>query len=444
MAFNGSGVFSLVAGNPVVTGTVISSTTHNNTMSDIANNGLTNCITKDGQTNPTANLKMATFRHTGVGNASARTDYAAAGQVQDSSFHYAADTGAADAYAIALTPAITAYAAGQTFRFLAGNANTGASTLAVSGLAAKTIKKNGNSTDLAAGDIPANAIVTVCYDGTVFQITNIIDNTLTKGVTAGDVVQVDQTLNATTRAATTTLGTSLNHTLSDTSATITAFNGVAGVTYHCRVLGGGNITNSAGLIVTQTGADITTVTDDTFDVEMITGTTCRLKNYQRASGEALVSAASQVAEKYALVREEQTSGTDGGTFTSGAYQTRVLNTVVYDAGSIVSLSSNQVTLQAGTYRFRVYAPGYGIGRHKARLYNITDAAVVVLGTSARSDAVEAVVSSSEVVGRFTIASAKVFEVQHRCSTTKATDGFGSNSGLGDNEVYAYIEIWQEV
>ena len=38
MAFNGSGVFSLVAGNPVVSGTVISSTTHNNTMTDIATN----------------------------------------------------------------------------------------------------------------------------------------------------------------------------------------------------------------------------------------------------------------------------------------------------------------------------------------------------------------------------------------------------------------------
>ena len=116
------------------------------------------------------------------------------------------------------------------------------------------------------------------------------------GVTAGSVVQVDQALTATTRATTTTLGTSLNHTLSDTSTTITAFNGVAGVTYHCRTLGAGNITHHAtNLIITQTGADITTAADDTFDVEMITGTTCRIKNYQRASGEALIGVNEKLA-----------------------------------------------------------------------------------------------------------------------------------------------------
>lgn len=120
-------------------------------------------------------------------------------------------------------------------------------------------------------------------DSTILKDANI-------GVASGNIVQVNQALNATTRATTTTLGTSLNHTLSDTSANISAFNGVAGVTYHCRALGSGNLTHHAtNLIITQTGSDITTAAGDTFDVEMITGTTCRIKNYHRASGEALVA-----------------------------------------------------------------------------------------------------------------------------------------------------------
>ena len=49
MPRNGSGTYSLPAGNPVVTGTIISSTTHNNTMSDIASE-MTNSVDKDGQT----------------------------------------------------------------------------------------------------------------------------------------------------------------------------------------------------------------------------------------------------------------------------------------------------------------------------------------------------------------------------------------------------------
>ena len=49
-----SGTFSLVSGNPVVTGTTISSTWANNTLSDIASNGLSLCVLLDGTQTPTA------------------------------------------------------------------------------------------------------------------------------------------------------------------------------------------------------------------------------------------------------------------------------------------------------------------------------------------------------------------------------------------------------
>ena len=55
MSRNGSGTFNLTAGNPVVTGTTISSTWANNTLSDIAN-GLTQSIAADGQTTITGPL----------------------------------------------------------------------------------------------------------------------------------------------------------------------------------------------------------------------------------------------------------------------------------------------------------------------------------------------------------------------------------------------------
>lgn len=58
MSFS-SGVFSLVAGNPVVTGTTISSTTNNNTMSDVAT-GLSTCLLKDGTQTATAAIPFVT------------------------------------------------------------------------------------------------------------------------------------------------------------------------------------------------------------------------------------------------------------------------------------------------------------------------------------------------------------------------------------------------
>jgi hypothetical protein len=96
---------------------------------------------------------------------------AVAGNIQNCAYNYKADAEASDAYAITLTPPISSYAEGQKFWFKANTANTGAATLNVSALGAKTIKKNFNQ-DLENGDIAAGSIVSVIYDGTNFQMLN--------------------------------------------------------------------------------------------------------------------------------------------------------------------------------------------------------------------------------------------------------------------------------
>lgn len=61
-----SGTFSLYTpGNPVVTGTTISSTWANNTLTDIAS-GLSTCVLKDGTQTITANITMSGFGFTNV------------------------------------------------------------------------------------------------------------------------------------------------------------------------------------------------------------------------------------------------------------------------------------------------------------------------------------------------------------------------------------------
>lgn len=193
MSFNGSGTYSLPAGNPVVTGTTISSTWANTTLSDIAT-GLTTAICKDGQTTPTANLPMGGFRHTGAGAAVNTTDYARADQAQNSAFQWLTTVAGTDTITASATPTPVAYAAGQTFRFVSAGANTTTSvTLNVSGLGAKNITKNG-ATALAVGDIPASALVEVTYDGTQFQAAVLKRGTaagLDAGTSANNVVQLD-------------------------------------------------------------------------------------------------------------------------------------------------------------------------------------------------------------------------------------------------------------
>lgn len=172
MAFNGSGVFVRLYNwvNDANAGIKISSTRMDAETDGIAT-GLTTCITKDGQTTPTANLPMGNFIHTGVGNAAARTSYASAAQVQDGSLTYGNTVaGTGDAITFNTTPVFAAYAAGQKFSFIAGAANTGATTVNINSLGVKSITKNG-TTALAAGDIPGSgALVQIEYDGTRFQI----------------------------------------------------------------------------------------------------------------------------------------------------------------------------------------------------------------------------------------------------------------------------------
>lgn len=97
-----------------------------------------------------------------------QTDYALKTQVIANMVYGATSTGT-DAYAITVTPAILAYAAGQAFYVKADVANTGAATLAVNGLSAITILKQHDQA-LVTGDIEAGQIFEVVYDGTNFQM----------------------------------------------------------------------------------------------------------------------------------------------------------------------------------------------------------------------------------------------------------------------------------
>ncbi len=96
---------------------------------------------------------MATFRHTGVADGVARTDYASLGQSQDGKINWVAAGGTGDAIAATYVPAITALVDGQFCFVRAGAANTLTNpTFAPNGLTAHTITKIGG-TALLAGDI---------------------------------------------------------------------------------------------------------------------------------------------------------------------------------------------------------------------------------------------------------------------------------------------------
>ena len=108
-----------------------------------------------------------------AGNATSRAQAPTLGQVQDSTARWGGVSGgSANAHTITLTPAITAYVAGQTFRFVSGFTNTGNVTLNVNGLGVKSLLSSANGINLVPGQLTINLVAEVIYDGTQFQLIN--------------------------------------------------------------------------------------------------------------------------------------------------------------------------------------------------------------------------------------------------------------------------------
>ena len=133
--------------------------------------GLENCVTKDGQNSPSANLPMNSKKHTGVADASAETEYAAYGQLLALVSPFVGATavgGTANAITLTPTPAITSYTTGKGFSFFIENENTGAVTLAASGLAAVGLRRS-DGTDFVDGDLVVGRHLVAVYNGSNFR-----------------------------------------------------------------------------------------------------------------------------------------------------------------------------------------------------------------------------------------------------------------------------------
>ncbi|MCB0156471.1 MAG: hypothetical protein KDF65_16860, partial [Anaerolineae bacterium] len=154
-------------------------------------------------------------------------------------------------------------------------------------------------------------------------------------------------------------------------------------------------------------------------------------------------AASGSSDEYAWVKDRVSDVTDGGTFTSGAWQTRVLGTLDNPGSySWISIGSNQITLDAGTYIIEWSAPAFFVDGHQTRLRNITDASTAAVGSREWTASSDSQQTRSTGTTQVTIASSKAFEIQHRCGTTRATDGFGRSNldSFGEQIEYTQVKI----
>jgi len=151
--------------------------------------------------------------------------------------------------------------------------------------------------------------------------------------------------------------------------------------------------------------------------------------YLQTDGSGGLSWQTPDANSIAVIVDQKSQSTSGGTFTSGAWQTRDLNTELFDPDDIVSISSNQFTLGSGTYYIEWLCPTYRVNSHLSRLYDVTNTAVVGYGQNAYSNNTYIGATDSTGAAVVTITTNTTYRIEHQCSQTVSNAGFGVNTNF---------------
>jgi hypothetical protein len=201
----------------------------------------------------------------------------------------------------------------------------------------------------------------------------------------------------------------------------------------------------------QTGTDVVItatkkISGDNTQFKITGGANLNHLQTDGAGNVTWVAPPSALFSGYALFADQKAQNTAGGTFTQDVWQTRDLNTSIANTDTTnIVLGTNQFTLLAGSYLIKWSAPASMCDRNQTRLYDITGAAVLEVGSSAYNypnHPTYLTVGPSSGFARITPGSSNIYRIEHRCSLTKATDGFGLASNVAA-EQYTMVEIIKE-
>lgn len=145
----------------------------------------------------------------------------------------------------------------------------------------------------------------------------------------------------------------------------------------------------------------------------------------------------QITPMMAIVSDDKSSTTAGGTSTSSTWNARDVNTEISDPYGLVTLSSNKMVFAVGDYIFLSVAPVFGAtggnSNCQGRLWNVTAGSQAILGGSQTAS-----VSSAAyivVLGRFTSNGSDEYRVDTYTSAGRTTNGLGVATGSGSGERY---------
>ena len=176
------------------------------------------------------------------------------------------------------------------------------------------------------------------------------------------------------------------------------------------------------------------------EIDIASGATLDINGTADFTGATVTGLSAGLFSSYAIIADQKSSTTNGGTATSGAWRERDLQTEIADPDGIVSISSNQFTLAAGSYLIRWNVPSYLLAQSQSRLYNVTDASQAGLGQSSYGAGSQENVYTIGAA-RVTIAGSEAFSIEHYPSST-STYGWGIAANITTAQ-YTTVAIFKE-
>jgi hypothetical protein len=147
----------------------------------------------------------------------------------------------------------------------------------------------------------------------------------------------------------------------------------------------------------------------------------------------------QGAMSFAVLRDKKAYNVEGGAASAG-WNDRDLNEELFDPDGIVTLSSNQFTLGAGTYIIRFSAPVYRVNRAITALYDVTNSAYIQRSPTEYANSSYNGYNNPQGVARVVITANTTYKIQSHCQSAYSSGlGLDSNKS-GQDSIYTVVEI----
>ena len=142
----------------------------------------------------------------------------------------------------------------------------------------------------------------------------------------------------------------------------------------------------------------------------------------------------------AVIADQKAYNVDGGGSSVG-FNDRDLNTKIFDPDNIVSLASNQFTLNAGTYIIEFSSPAFRTNRMFTELYDVTNTASVGQGMCIYADNPYNNHGVSTGYAQVTLSASTTYKIRTYCQVDKTSNGLGVKNSLStNNNIYTQVKI----